>query len=165
MIISGQRTRFQQVSAKFAPGAAGFVFVVWGLGLLLYGSALAGSPTAASRELAPFAFLPFAGIVAIATEIWCSRGTVEEFSCDERTFRFRTRWKAHAEVRELSVIAAIHEQRGRSGPTGYRLVFRDGAKAYMPYRLPNARALAEWLRSNSQGAWYDTWDRRVDSGA
>jgi len=163
MIISGQTTRFQQVSAKLAPGFAGFVFLVWALGSLLYGSGLIGAATAASRQIAYFAFLPFAGILAIAAQFWFNRRTVEEFSCDETLFRFRTRWEAHAEVRDLSEIAAIHEQPGRSGPTGYRLVFRDGATAYMPYHMPNAKAMAEWSRSHGQGAWYDSWDRRVGS--
>lgn len=78
MIISGQTTRFQQVSAKLAPVFAGFVFLVWALGSLLYGSGLVGAATAASRQIAYFAFLPFAGILAIAAQFWFNRRTVEE---------------------------------------------------------------------------------------
>ena len=51
------------------------------------------------------------------------------------------------QTRDVTEIASIRDWRGRSGTLGYRLVFRDGRKAYLENCVSNAMALADQLRS------------------
>jgi hypothetical protein len=67
-----------------------------------------------------------------------------EFDFDGSTLRFRT--LGIRQTRPLADVAQVKDWRGRGGPIGYRLVFRDGAKVYLEYSVANSIALADQLR-------------------
>jgi hypothetical protein len=60
-------------------------------------------------------------------------------------------WR-HAETRSLFEIVKVLRGTGKAGLT-YKVFFRDGAQAVLCRDdLPNAKVLAEWLGSRSQGS-------------
>lgn len=84
--------------------------------------------------------------VSIGMQLWFHRRIISEFAFDGRSFQFRTLGRSRRQTRELSDIAAVRDWRGRGGPFGYRLIFRDGTKAYQEYSVSNSMAVAEQLR-------------------
>lgn len=84
--------------------------------------------------------------LSIGMQIWFHRRIISEFAFDGRSFQFRTLGLSRRQTRELSEIAEVRDWRGRGGQFGYRLAFRDGAKAYLEYSVSNSMTVAEQLR-------------------
>ena len=84
--------------------------------------------------------------VSIGLQLWFHRRVISEFTFDGRLFQFRTLGRSRQQTRELSEIVEVRDWRGRGGPQGYRLVFRDGARAYLEYSISSSMAVAEQLR-------------------
>jgi hypothetical protein len=78
--------------------------------------------------------------------VWFRRRIVNVFSYDGCALRFSTLGRAEMQTRDLSEIADLREWRGRGGPLGFRLCFRDGQKVYLQYGVVNAAAAAEQMR-------------------
>ena len=55
------------------------------------------------------------------------------------------------QMRPLPDIREVREWRGRGGPLGYRLLFRDKQRVYLEYSVSNSIVLAERLRANIAG--------------
>lgn len=87
---------------------------------------------------------------AIAGQFWFQRRIDCEFDYDGRTLQFRTLGIPRTQVRPLADLVQVKEWRGRGGPIGYRLVFRDGGKVYLEYSVGNSIALAEQLRRDAE---------------
>jgi hypothetical protein len=85
-------------------------------------------------------------VLSIGLQVWFWRRIVSEFTYDGRALRFRTLGNAEMQTRDLSEIADLNVWRGRGGPLGYRLHFRDGGKIYLQYAVSNCVAVAEHLR-------------------
>lgn len=92
-----------------------------------------------------------AAAVGIGMQLWFQRRIISEFLFDGRSFRYRTLGVSTFETRALSEIAAIRDWRGRSQPIGYKLLFRDGRKAYLQYCVSNSKVVAEQLRLHVAG--------------
>src|SRR5258708_31284254 len=88
---------------------------------------------------------------AIAMQIRFQRRMVSEFSYDGFTFQFRTLGIRQAQTRPVSQIEVVRDWRGRGGPMGYRIVFRDRGKVYLAYSVTNAGRVGEPLRSDISG--------------
>jgi hypothetical protein len=82
----------------------------------------------------------------IGMQLWFRRRIVSEFNYDGHALRFRTPGMGEMQTRALSEIADLGEWRGRGGPLGYRLRFRDGQKVYLRYGVSNSVAAAEQIR-------------------
>jgi len=91
-----------------------------------------------------------------ATVFW--RRLVREFSYDGRVLRFAMLGIPEMQTRHLAEIAEVGEWRGRGGPLGYRLKFRDGAKFYLQNGVSNARAVAEQIRYDLLGQAYGSFN-------
>ena len=94
--------------------------------------------------------LVFVAIAAlsIGLQVWFWRRIVSEFTYEGRALRFRTLGNAEMQTRDLSEIAELNVWRGRGGPLGYRLRFRDGGKIYLQYAVSNSVTAAEHIRRN-----------------
>ncbi len=88
------------------------------------------------------------GLGLIASGFWFWKRLIKEFNYDGRAFTFNTLASSEMQVRHVSDIEEVGEWRGRGGPLGYRIKFRDGAKLYLHNGVSNAGALAERLRSD-----------------
>jgi hypothetical protein len=129
--------------------AGGFMCVLFaGLGLI--SARVAFAATDKAPIIVCLIFMAFT-TAAIAGQFWFQRRIVCEFDYDGLTLRFRTLGIRRTQVRPLEEIAQVEEWRGRGGPLGYRLVFRDGGKVYLEYSVANSIALANHLR----------WDAKV----
>jgi hypothetical protein len=99
------------------------------------------------------AFLPFLAVVTYGWSLWSDGWRVLEFTCDQRSFRFR-KLRGGPESRGLSEIARVHREYVRtpyiSGCPGYTVRFRDGEEVLLGLNLPNADALAGWLEARIQ---------------
>ncbi len=73
--------------------------------------------------------------------------TIVEFECDENSIQFRKLGETHKETRPLYDIVKVYKWRGLGEPVGYRLLFRDGTRAFVNYSLSNAKALEDRLRA------------------
>jgi hypothetical protein len=73
-----------------------------------------------------------------------------EFDYDGSTLRFRTLGIRQTHVRPHADVAQVKDWRGRGGPIGYRLVFRDGGKVYLEYSVANSIVLADQLRRHAK---------------
>jgi hypothetical protein len=82
---------------------------------------------------------------------------ITEFSYDGRTLRLSTLGVPEMQTRHLSEIAEVSEWRGRGGPLGYRVKFRDGAKFYLQNGVSNAAAVAEQIRNDLLGQPYGSF--------
>ena len=119
------------------------VFAVYGARLFFIGSATGRGKGAAVAMMLWFTFL---AAFAIGMQRRYDRRMIAQFSFDGSLLRFKTLGNAEPQARALSEIARVREWRGRGGPLGYRLDFRDGAKAYLEYSVTNATALSVQLR-------------------
>jgi len=102
------------------------------------------------------------GLGLIASGFWFWKRLIKEFSYDGRAFTFNTLASSDMQVRHVSDIEEVGEWRGRGGPLGYCIKFRDGAKLYLHKGVSNAGALAERLRSDlgSSASERSATDRR-----
>lgn len=114
-----------------------------GLGLISARTAFAATDKA--PIIVSLIFMAFTAS-AIAGQFWFQRRIVCEFAYDGATLQFRTLGIPATQVRPLAEIAEVKEWRGRGGPLGFRLVFRDGWKVYLEYSVKNSIALANQLR-------------------
>ena len=103
-------------------------------------------PPPTALRIASFVYVAVA-VLSIGIQFWFRRRIISEFEFNGRSLRFRTLGISSMETRDVSEIASIRDWRGRSGMLGYRLVFRDGRKAYLERAVPNATAVAGRLRS------------------
>ena len=85
------------------------------------------------------------GALAVGVQLWFRRRIITEFTYDESALRFRTLGIGEMQVRDVKDIAGLSEWRGRGGILGYRLHFRDGAKAYLQSSVSNSRAALEQI--------------------
>jgi hypothetical protein len=95
---------------------------------------------------ASFVFLGVA-LLAVAFQLWIERRIIAEFLLDRRALQFRTLATSRTQTREVRDIAAVVEWRGAGAFSGYQLVFRDGARAYLERSVANSGLLADQLRS------------------
>ncbi len=86
--------------------------------------------------------------LSIVLQLWYHRRIIAQFEFDGSALRFRTLGNPEAQTRALVEVADVRPWRGRRGPIGYRLSFRDGGKAYLEYSVSNARALGEQLQAH-----------------
>lgn len=148
MRISGEMTKREQALLRIA-----FWFLLVFCAVLtvqafrLFGQpgfqkAAPGEHFAIYLVLAPlFAFqLLFAG-----SQFRRNSQTIVEFECDDNSIQFRKLGDTHKETRPLYHIVKIYKWRGLGQPVGYRLLFCDGAKAFVNYSLSNAKALEDRL--------------------
>ena len=91
-------------------------------------------------------FLIVLGLSLIGGVLWFWKRLLKEFNYDGRTFRFNTLASPEMQARDLSAIEEVEDWTGRGGPLGFCIKFRDGAKLYLQYGVPNAAALAERIR-------------------
>lgn len=82
--------------------------------------------------------------IAVGIQLWFRRRIITEFIYDGNSLRFRTLGIAEMQIRDASEIAGLSEWRGR-GFLGYRLHFRDGAKAYLQSSVTNSKAALEQI--------------------
>jgi hypothetical protein len=83
--------------------------------------------------------------VAAGMQFWFLRRMISEFSFDGCLLQFRTLGVTQTQTRAASDLSEIREWRGRGGPLGYRLTFRDGEKAYLEFYVSNAQVAAQLL--------------------
>jgi hypothetical protein len=83
----------------------------------------------------------------IGMSVWFWKRIIIEFSYDGSALRLRTLGRPDMQTRALSEIQDVDGWRGRGGPQGYKLKFRDGQKMYLHYSVTNAAAAAERIRS------------------
>ena len=133
--------KWRQYFNRFAGGLMCVLFA--GLGLI--GARMAFSATDKARIIVGLIFMAFTA-AAVAGQFWFQRRIVCEFAYDGSTLQFRTLGIQQTQMRPLTEIAQVKEWRGRGGPLGYRLVFRDGWKVYLEYSVANSIALANQLR-------------------
>ncbi|MGD0360986.1 MAG: hypothetical protein ABSC93_08960 [Bryobacteraceae bacterium] len=104
-------------------------------------------------QIAAIAFGPITGLAAWLLSYHFDASSIVEFACDESSFRFRTLGGTGPETRSLAEVAKVWDRSGRQGVSAYRVVFKDGGEAVISINgLPNAKALAERLRSHMQAA-------------
>lgn len=104
-------------------------------------------------QIAAIAFGPITGLAAWLLSYHFDASSIVEFACDESALRFRTLGGTGAETRSLSEVSKVWNRGGRQGVSAYRVVFMDGGEAVISINnLPNAKALAERLRSHMQTA-------------
>ena len=151
MTISGELTRWQAASRR---PAAGFVSLAWcGGGVWVFHTAVSQHPAPLDPALIGLiALFPVFGLLIFWAATRRDGWRAVEFSCDDRSFRFRKVRSAQAETRALSEVVKVQEVSGgrSSAPIGYEVVFRDGQKVFLERRLPNAEAAADWLGSHRQ---------------
>lgn len=83
--------------------------------------------------------------LGIGIQRWFRRRIITEFIYDDNALQFRTLALAEMQFRHVSEIAGLSEWRGRGGILGYRLHFRDGAKAYLQSSVTNSRDALELI--------------------
>ena len=146
MTISGEMPKWRRVVHRCASGFMFLffaVFAVYGARLFFMGSVAGRGKGPAVAMMLWFTFL---AAFAIGMQRWYDRRMIAQFSFDGSLLRFTTLGNEETQARDLSEIVQVREWRGRGGPLGYRLDFRDGAKAYLQYSVTNATALGEQLR-------------------
>jgi hypothetical protein len=147
-VIAGAMPKWRQYFNRFAGGFMCVLFA--GLGVM--SARIAFASDARTDKARIIVTLIFAAVTcAIAGQFWFQRRILCVFEYDGRTLRFRTLGIPQTQVRLPADIAQVKEWRGRGGPIGYRLVFRDGWKVYLEYSVANSIALANQLR----------WDAKV----
>ena len=140
-MIAGTMPRWQQHGHR-AP-----IFIVALVGALMWwGFRTAPSHPSDGRNWFAAICLITLGLGLIAGILWFWKRLIKEFTYDGRTFVFNTLARPEMQVRDLSAIEEVGEWTGRGGPLGFRIKFRDGAKAYLQYGVSNAAALAERIR-------------------
>ncbi len=102
-------------------------------------------------QIAALGFFPLMGAIAFVLTLLSRGWDVVQFSCDDRSFRYRKLSGSSDEARNLSEVATVKEVRGRyNNLCGYTVAFRDGVEVFLSLRLPNCRRLADWLFSHMQ---------------
>jgi hypothetical protein len=148
-VISGAMPKWRRYFHRFA---GGFMWVFFtGLGLISARLLLAAAARPNKAPILASLIMLALATSAIAGQFWFQRRIVCEFDYDGLTLQFRTLGIPQTHVRPLAEIAQVKEWRGRGGPIGYRLVFREGRKVYLEYSVTNSIALANQLR----------WDAKV----
>ena len=145
-LISGVMPRWQQITHRFSIGV---MCVMFG-GFFLYNAhllKLLQNPQSRKGALFMTAWIGLIAAFGGISTWWFWRRLIVEFTYDGRALRFRTLGKPRMELRDASEIAELGDWRGRGGSIGYKIKFRDGAKAYLQFGTPNASILAESLRS------------------
>lgn len=88
------------------------------------------------------------GLGLLGSGLWFQKKLIKEFSYDGRTLTFSTLANPETQIRDRSVIEEVVDWTGRGGPLGICVRFRDGAKFYLSYSVPNAAAAAVRIRSD-----------------
>jgi hypothetical protein len=148
-VIAGAMPKWRQYFHRFAGG----FMCVWFAGLGVYSARTpfaAGTRPEKARIIVSLIFMALA-TSAIVAQFWFQRRIVCEFTYDGSTLQFRTLGISQTQMRPLEDIAQVKEWRGRGGPIGYRLVFQDGAKAYLEHSVANSVALVDQLRRDARG--------------
>jgi hypothetical protein len=144
-MISGAMPNWRQYFHRIAGGFMCFLFVCLGALSVRF---LANAPH--RGILIPGVLFVTMAALSIGMQVWFHQRMISEFAFDGRSFQFRTLGRSRRETRELSDITAVRDWRGRGGQFGYRLVFRDGARAYLEYSVSNSMAVAEQLRLHTR---------------
>lgn len=133
--------------------AAGFMCLLFaGLALVSSRMIVPGPPyRGPAPRVVGLVFLAFT-ITAIGGQVWFRRRILSEFTYDGYTQQFRTLGVAETQIRPLSEIAEIRPWRGRSGPLGLVLLFKDRQKVYLEYSVRNAAALGMQIESDLRAA-------------
>ena len=145
IVIAGVMPRWRQYFNHIAGGFMCLLFA--GLGWL-NARILFASAADKARILFSVLFMALP-VAAIASQFWFQRRIICEFGYDGCTLQYRTLGIPEMQVRPLQDLGQITLWRGRSGPIGYRLVFRDGAKVYLDFSVANSIALADQLRRDA----------------
>jgi len=146
-MIAGAMPKWRRYFHRFA---AGFM-CLWFCGLAFIGMRTV-LPTGEgradrARAVVGLLFLAF-GVVATAGQLWFQRRIVCDFSYDGYTLQFRTLGGQAMQMRPLLDLKEVREWRGRGGPQGFRLRFRDKQRVYLEYAVSNSITLAERLRAD-----------------
>jgi len=154
MTISGEMTRRQRISRRLRPALGCLVFA--GGGTWFISGRHPHTPFSPDLHLLLLAFFPVLGALVFGLRYWSDRLTIVEFACDESSIWFRKLGKAPAETRALSEVGGVYDflWGGYCVPErhlGYRLVFKDGAEAFLPDSFVEASSLAWHLRVQSRG--------------
>jgi len=146
-VISGTMPKWQQNFHTFSFGVMCFLFggfSLFSLRFLIHAWEVHPSKGLVLISVVFFAIVGF----GIGMQLWFRRRIVKEFSYDGRALLVRTLGRAEIQTLDLSELAHLGEWRGRGGPLGYRLRFRDGEKVYLQYGVSNCVAAAEQIRSD-----------------
>ena len=96
------------------------------------------------------AFLPLLAVFTYGFSLWMDGWRVIEFTCDDRTFRFR-KFHGGLESRGIGEIVRVHREDAQISYyrvcPGYSVRFRDGKEVVLGLNLPNAYALVGWLEA------------------
>jgi len=140
-MIAGTMPKWQQYSHRFPV----LIVILFGA-LIWWGLHTAPSHQPQGRSIWPVTLMTILGLGLLGSGFWFWKRLIKEFNYDGRTFTFNTLADSDMQVRHISDIEEVGEWRGRGGPLGYFLKFRDGAKLYLQNGVSNAAALAERLR-------------------
>ena len=140
-MIAGTMPKWQQYGHR-----APLVVVALFGALIWWGFHTASSHQSEGRNGFATICLMVLGLSLIGSVLWFWKRLLKEFDYDGRTFRFNTLGSPEMQVRDLSAIEEVDDWTGRGGPLGFCIRFRDGAKLYLQYGVPNAAALAERIR-------------------
>jgi len=154
MTVSGEMTKWRRFSIRLSEAFMGLIFAGGLIAFFLLAPRLPALNQLLQldrgTQIAVMAGSLILGALAFGLARWIDAGTVVEFACDGRSFRFRKLGRKNTETRGLSEVAKVVRGTGR-GPLRYRVVFRDGAQAVLCCGdLPNAEVVAEWLGSYIQ---------------
>jgi hypothetical protein len=139
--------RWQQNVHKFSVALMCLLFAGFGWFNLRF---LSSAQAAQARKGVLFmtAWIIVLAAFFIGMSMWFWRRIIIEFSYDGSALRLRTLGRPEMQTRDRSEISEVDEWRGRGGPQGYKLKFRDGQKMYLHYSVTNAVAAAERIRSD-----------------
>jgi hypothetical protein len=142
MMIAGTMPKWQQYSHR-----SPVVIVILFGALMWWGFHSVPSHQQQGRNVWPITLMIVLGLGLIESGFWFWKRLIKEFNYDGRTLTFNTLANSEMQVRHISEIEEVGEWRGRGGPLGYCIKFRDGGKLYLQNGVSNAAALAEHLRN------------------
>jgi DNA-directed RNA polymerase subunit N (RpoN/RPB10) len=153
MTISGEFTKGEILSRRLKVSLGCLVFGAGGFLFCLHTLESARHPLDSLTRMLAMGFFPVIGLAAFVLANMSDGWRIVRYTCDDATFRF---WKLRsftAEPRRLFEVAKIEEVHGRYNELrGYEIGFREGGNAYLSILLPNAKALADWLRLHHRPA-------------
>jgi hypothetical protein len=151
MRIAGSYTRRQLLRLKLRVGLPCLLvgaFGLWGSQCLLQKPRRFQFDRLTEIEVS--AFLPFLAVFTYGWSLCADGWRVIEFTCDERSFRFR-KLRGGPKSRGVGEIVRVHREYIRttyiSGCPGYTVRFRDGEEVLLGLNLPNVDALLGWLEA------------------
>lgn len=122
---------------KFGPAIVCVVFA----GLAFVNFRAMSAAGGAVRAKGPLIVILVLAAIMVAAQLRFQRRLIVEFSYDGSILQFRTLGQPELQAKPANAISRIKDWRGRGGQIGYRLIFRDGEKAYLENAVSNASEL------------------------